>query len=121
MEIVPFVSGNGLLALALCVRHQPADAVKRPLVPRARLDLNTVSCADALHDFRFTVAEIRRIVCSLRLPDVVVTSERDRCLADEAMSMLLMRLVFPARLSLLRKTFGRSEPACCRIILHIGK
>lgn len=111
---------SSVLLRILRYRAEHPAGIERPLVPNTRLNLNEVRDADALHDFRFVVADIRRIAAALRLPDAIITDARDRCQVADAVAMLLMRLVYPCRLSLLRKTFGRSEPSCCRIVLHTG-
>ena len=97
------------------------ESVERPTIPSARIDLSSMADIDASIDFRFTVSQLELIITSLKMPDILITDHRDKCLNLEALAMLLRRLVYPNRLSEIRKQFGRSEPACCRIILHTGK
>jgi hypothetical protein len=96
------------------------ERVERPTIPDERVDFERMADADALVDFRFTVSQLKHITAALRVPDVLTTKSRDRALGIEALAMLLRRLVYPNRLSDIRKQFGRSESACCRIILHTG-
>lgn len=109
-----------LLLLLAQRRSAQREPIEWPLIPSSRIDLDAMRDVDALRNFRFTVAHIRLILTALRLPEVIITRERDRSLDAKIVAMLLMRLCYPCRLSLLRTTFGRSEPGCCLIVLHTG-
>ncbi|ETV65061.1 hypothetical protein H257_18147 [Aphanomyces astaci] len=63
-------------------------------------------------DFRFDVAGIKRLGYLLGLPDVVITTQRYRVNRDEAMCIVLGRLVFPTRLHTMSRTlgFGNKSP-----------
>ena len=104
--------------LLLLLENGPS--IERPLIPDARIDIETISNANALADFRFTIDQLKYVTTMIGVPTCVKTSSRDRIMGLEAMAMLLRRLVYPNRLSELRKDFGRSEPACCRIVNHVG-
>ncbi|ETV96241.1 hypothetical protein H310_10425 [Aphanomyces invadans] len=116
-QIVPFVKSarqkkNFLLLCAL-------SYVDRPLYPDVRYNLSAVSDANALLEYRFDVAGIRRLAYLLGLPAVVITKRRYRVTRDEAMCVLLGRLAFPVRFHTMTKTFGRSRAALCEIFAHV--
>ncbi|ETV93088.1 hypothetical protein H310_12883, partial [Aphanomyces invadans] len=46
---------------------------------------------------RFDVAGVQALVCAFRLPDVIITSSRDRCSSTEALCITLYRMSFPRR------------------------
>ncbi|KAF0709186.1 hypothetical protein AaE_012948 [Aphanomyces astaci] len=93
--------------------------VERPLVPDIRFNLNRVPDANARLDFRFDVAGIKSLGYLLGLPAVVITTQRYRVNRDEAMCIVLGRLVFQTRLHTMSRTFGRSRPALCAIFNHV--
>ncbi|KAG3084313.1 hypothetical protein PI125_g19548 [Phytophthora idaei] len=51
----------------------------------------------------------------------MITKHRNCVHKTEALCILLHRLSYPKRLAGMRKTFGRSEGALSRIVLHMGK
>lgn len=103
VAITVVLSNTFFSVLLRILRHRAEHpiGIEQPLVPSTRLSLNEVRDADALHNFRFVVEDIRRIAAALRLSDVIITDARDRRQVADAVAMLLMRLVYPCRLSLL--------------------
>ncbi|ETV74141.1 hypothetical protein H257_11106 [Aphanomyces astaci] len=97
-----------LLRLLACV-------VERPIIPNVRFALQTITDADSRLKFRFDVAGVQRLVVALRMPEVVVISSRDRCLASEALCITLYRMSYPRRYYDMMATFGRSRESICRI------
>ncbi|XP_055345269.1 uncharacterized protein LOC129593104 [Paramacrobiotus metropolitanus] len=75
--------------------------------------------------FRFTMPEIEDLRKRLMIPDVVITTRRERASGVEALCILLRRLVYPSRWIDLRMFFGRSESSLCGIFMwvlnHIDK
>jgi hypothetical protein len=115
-----------LLAHAKSKRHRrflsaviAAQVVERPLIPDVRFDLNAMSDANAVLEFRFDVAGVQKLGFLLGVPAVVVTSSRNRVLRDEAMCILLSRMAFPTRFFDMSRTFGRSRSALCDVFLHV--
>ncbi|ETV83408.1 hypothetical protein H257_04141 [Aphanomyces astaci] len=96
-----------------------AQVVERPLIPDVRFDLNAMSDANALLEFRFDVAGVQQLGFLLGLPAVVITTARNRVLRDEAICILLSRMAFPTRLFDMARTFGRSRPVLCDVFLHV--
>ncbi|GMF58958.1 unnamed protein product [Phytophthora fragariaefolia] len=72
------------------------DGPERPLIPDVRLDLDTYGYAYAVKDFRFDVHGIRLLVHLCAMPDTVITEAGDRCLAEEALAVMLYRLSYPS-------------------------
>ncbi|GMF56407.1 unnamed protein product [Phytophthora fragariaefolia] len=93
------------------------DGPERPLIPDVRLDLDTYGYANAVKAFRFDVHGISLLVRLCGLPDTVITEAGDRCLAEEALAVMLHRLSYPRRLHDMMDKFGRSTPALSRIFL----
>eukprot|EP00644_Phytophthora_capsici_P002452 jgi/Phyca11/543127/estExt2_Genewise1Plus.C_PHYCAscaffold_110191 len=90
--------------------------VERPLIPDVRFEFGSYPDANALEDFRFTTAELKRLAETMNIPNVFITGAGDRLLGVEALAMLCYRLSYPGKLSRIRKQFGRSDSACSRII-----
>ncbi|GMF55368.1 unnamed protein product [Phytophthora fragariaefolia] len=74
------------------------DGPERPLIPDVRLDLDTYGYENAVKDFRFDVHGIRLLVRLCAMSDTVITEAGDRCLAEEALAVMLYRLSYPRRL-----------------------
>ncbi|ETV87425.1 hypothetical protein H257_01007 [Aphanomyces astaci] len=85
--------------------------VERPVIPDIRYNLNALSYANALLDFRFDVMGIKKLGYLLGLPAVVITTQRYCASLDEAMCILLGRLAFPTRFHTMTQTLGRSRAA----------
>lgn len=102
----------------LLIFHPAFQHIERSLVPALRFDPRTVPDDRFRRLFRFSKEEIPRLVDALRLPAVIITRERCRVNAEEALCILLRRLAFPSRLLDLRE-FGRSEAALSGIFLHL--
>ncbi|KAH9157384.1 hypothetical protein AeRB84_000748, partial [Aphanomyces euteiches] len=66
--------------------------IERPLVPDVRFDPTKMNDTDAELNFRFDLAGLHSLVVLLGLPDVFVTSARDRCCSLEALCILLNRM-----------------------------
>lgn len=91
--------------------------VERPMIPSSRLSLDDFTDADCKIAFRFDRQGVEKLCVLLRLPDVVVTPSRDKCLAIEALCLVLYRLAYPVRLATQIRVFGRSGPSMSRIFL----
>ncbi|OWZ06364.1 hypothetical protein PHMEG_00021393 [Phytophthora megakarya] len=98
---------------ALLLQYRPQH-IEWSLVPDICFD--TYTDANALEDFRFTCSKLRQMAGVINIPNVFITDAGDRFLGFEALAMLCYRLSYPGKLSRIRKQFGRSDPACCRII-----
>lgn len=83
-----------------------ANYVERPLIPDFRFDFATYSDANALEDFRFSCAELKRLTSVMNIPNVFITGSGDRVLGIEAFAMLCYRVSYPGKLSRIRKQFG---------------
>jgi nuclease HARBI1 len=91
--------------------------VEYPLIPQCRLSLDDFNDADCTLAFRFDRRGLESLAVHLRLPDVLITSKRDRCNTIEAVAIMLYRLAYPVRFATQIRVFGRSTPSMCRIFL----
>jgi nuclease HARBI1 len=118
------------LVACLVARHRRRQALlvhlvraatqpERPLVPEVRFRLRDVADANCILDFRFDRQGIQRLFVALRLPDVIITPQRDRVPGIEALCMVLFRLTFPKRFHDSMPKFGRSVSSQSRIFLHV--
>ena len=73
----------------------------------------------ALIKFRFIIGQLRRLADALRIPDIVITNQKDQTTAVEGLAMLSRRLAEPVRLSTMATEFGRSPSSLSRIINKI--
>jgi hypothetical protein len=104
----------------LLFTSSPALDQPRPYPTRTpRLHLNSLSDADCLIRFRFTLTEIERICTAMDLP-ALITVNRVRVSAVQGVAMLLRRLVWPARLVDLAVEFGLDVSSTGRIINHMA-
>ncbi|OQR88600.1 hypothetical protein ACHHYP_06726 [Achlya hypogyna] len=71
--------------------------------------------ADALLSFRFDVGGIIQLASLLRLPETIITSAGDRTSSEEALAIVLYRLVYPKRYYDMIVKFGRSRESLCHI------
>ncbi|ETV65063.1 hypothetical protein H257_18150 [Aphanomyces astaci] len=78
--------------------------VERPLIPDIRFNIDLMSDANAVLEFRFDVGGVQRVAFLLGLPAVVITPNRNRVVRDEAMCIVLSRLAFPTRFFDMSKT-----------------
>ncbi|KAE8885368.1 hypothetical protein PF002_g26854 [Phytophthora fragariae] len=108
-------------AMVLMLEALYRPLVERPVVPNIRFCITATTDVDAEFDFRFDVAGILQLVSLFELPEWVTTKHRDCVHKTEALFILLHRLSYPKRLADMHKTFGRSEGALSRIVLHMGK
>ncbi|KAF0708738.1 hypothetical protein AaE_013106 [Aphanomyces astaci] len=92
--------------------------VERPLIPLVSFDIN-MRDADAVLSFRFDVSGVLELTSLLGVPNVVITSSRDRVTGVEAMAILLKRLRYPITFYDMLSTFGRSREQLCRIFNHM--
>ncbi|ETV83757.1 hypothetical protein H257_04388 [Aphanomyces astaci] len=124
---MPITQTDGvmLLSMAKTVRQRQfvlallaTQHVERPLIPEVRFNLDAMTDANAVLDYRFDVVGIRKLGYYLGLPAVVVTENWSRALRDEAMCIVLGRMAFPTRLHGMSKTFGRSRSSICDVFLH---
>ena len=93
-----------------------------PIIPDIRVDLNIMSQLDCRAAFRFDQNEMKRIVCLLPFPDIIITQKRDRVHLLEAFAIFCRRLCYPNQWRELHKEFGRSTSAMSRIfgmMLHL--
>ncbi|KAE9173874.1 hypothetical protein PF005_g26091 [Phytophthora fragariae] len=106
-------------AMVLMLEALYRPLVERPVVPNIRFCITATTDVDAEFDFRFDVAGILQLVSLFELPEWVTTKHRDCVHKTEALFILLHRLSYPKRLADMHKTFGRSEGALSRIVLHM--
>lgn len=66
-------------------------------MPRERFILSSNSDDDAIVDFQFVLHAIRELTALLLIPNVVITSDRDRILGEEMLCLVLFRLAYPNR------------------------
>ncbi|ETV69519.1 hypothetical protein H257_14881 [Aphanomyces astaci] len=100
--------------------------VERPLIPVVSFEELTTGIkgrdmrdADAVLSFRFDVSGVLELTSLLGVPNVVITSSRDRVTGVEAMAILLKRLRYPITFYDMLSTFGRSREQLCRIFNHM--
>ncbi|ETV74137.1 hypothetical protein H257_11102 [Aphanomyces astaci] len=92
--------------------------VERPLIPDIRFDLN-MRDADELLSYRFDVRGVVELTDLLGIPNVVITSARDRVVGVEALAILLRRLRYPITYYNMVASFGRSREQICRIFNYM--
>ncbi|ETV71304.1 hypothetical protein H257_13435 [Aphanomyces astaci] len=92
--------------------------VERPLIPVVSFDIN-MRDADAVLSFRFDVSGVLELTSLLGVPNVVITSSRDRVTGVEDMAILLKRLRYPITFYDMLSTFGRSREQLRRIFNHM--
>ncbi|ETV89809.1 hypothetical protein H310_15355, partial [Aphanomyces invadans] len=93
--------------------------IEPPLIPDVRFVLDSYPDANALLDFRFDAAGIKRLGHLLGFPAVIVTPNESRVCRDEAMCILLSRMTFPRRFHDMARMFGRSRGRLCDIFLYM--
>lgn len=71
------------------------DWPERPFVPDVYFQLDKMTEADCLLDFRFELTSIKPQVVALWLSDIIIMSEHDRVTSVEAMCVLLYRIASP--------------------------
>ncbi|DBA00147.1 TPA: hypothetical protein N0F65_000470 [Lagenidium giganteum] len=64
---------------------------------------------------RFSIPELTQLAVALRLPEHIITSERDHVLSVQALALVCRRLAEPIRWSTLESEFRRSGPSLCRL------
>ncbi|ETM30708.1 hypothetical protein L914_21619 [Phytophthora nicotianae] len=99
------------LLLAVSTEH-----VERPLIPDARLDINTYPDVDALANFRFTCDELTRLAHLMDTPNMFISSAGGSTIGCRGPCNACYRLSYPGKLSRIRRQFGRSD---ARIITDI--
>ena len=82
-------------------------------------DLAALTDREVRHLFRFQREDLLRLRTALRIPDQVITAQRDRVSGNEAFCILLRRLAYPCRWLELRRLFGRTTGTLSRIFYHI--
>lgn len=92
-----------------------------PAPRQRRVCLSEISNENAQRWFRFDKADIGRLCVALRLPDRVITTYADNASGEEALCILLRRLVYPNRLFELEKMFRRKPCSISRIYNHMLK
>jgi nuclease HARBI1 len=103
-------------------KHSVFQHMDMPIIPDCRIDLNSLSQADCRAMFRFDQDEMKRVVCLLPFPEVIITDKRDKVHLLEAYAVFCRRLSYPNRWVDLHKEFGRSTSALSRIFnlfLHL--
>ncbi|KAG2761954.1 hypothetical protein PC129_g21647 [Phytophthora cactorum] len=105
------------MILAFAALYRPP--VERPVVPNIRFCLTAATDVDAELDFRFDVVGFLLLTFLLALPEWVITKYRDCVHKTEARCIILHPSATPKCLVDMRKTFGRSEGALSRIVLHM--
>ena len=85
-------------------------------IPDVKFDLDSYGPKEALAYFRFTCFELRRVCQALRIPSVIVSSEKDKCSGLEVLAMMCMSYAYPGRLLELVKRFGTSTSRISRLI-----
>ncbi|KAH9183905.1 hypothetical protein AeNC1_014118, partial [Aphanomyces euteiches] len=92
--------------------------MERPLIPEVQFDLN-MRDKDVEISFRFNVRGVVQLTYLLGIPNVVITSNRNRVLGVEAKCITLRRLRYPVTFYDMLSTFGRSRAQLCRIFNHM--
>lgn len=96
-----------------------ANEIEMFEVPTTKFDADAVCAKSFTHNFRFTRAQMDRIVLallSLGVPNVIKTSARDSCILFEALCMMCMKYAWPTRLGSMVEMFGASVSRMSRII-----
>ncbi|RHY88618.1 hypothetical protein DYB35_011573 [Aphanomyces astaci] len=92
--------------------------VERPLIPDVRFDFN-MRDVDAHMSFRFDVRGVLQLSSLLGVPNVVITTNRDRVVGVETIAILLRRLRYPITYYDMLSMFGRSREQLCRIFNYM--
>ena len=84
-----------------------------------KFDLDNWSDDECWVDFRFRKNELEKLLVVLRLPNEIITYNRLRVDAMEALCLMLIRLAYPCRYSDLVTKFARPVPMLSIIFNHI--
>lgn len=88
-------------------------------VPNVVFDPDSICPKTYTHEFRFTRAQLERIVralINLGVPPIIITRTRDKCSLFVALSMMCMKFAWPNRLGSMVRMFGTSMSRMSRII-----
>ncbi|RHY94524.1 hypothetical protein DYB35_013466, partial [Aphanomyces astaci] len=98
---------RSLLHFRLFALHRRrTEAAERLTIPDVLFSLTRYNDRECLEKFRFTKADILRLVDGFALPDRIVTPERTTCSNVEAVCIVLRRFAVPDRWSDLIDMFG---------------
>ena len=110
LELYGETEEEGLLPFILNrVAQSSKYTLEAPLVPTARLSLDSYTEAQCKALFRFQRHDIPRLAATLRIPAVVIAPNHSRPTQIEALCIMLRRLAYPCRWVDLRRVFGRSD------------
>jgi nuclease HARBI1 len=82
-------------------------------------NINLFTITESRSQFRFSAAEISRLIDVFGLPSTITTKEGLVCTAIEGLCVLLKRLAYPVRYGDMTNMFGRSPAAICCIFYHV--
>ena len=102
------------LAAAAAELRVPRAVPPRVALPSSLSDLEALSNFQSM--FRLSQAEFTAIHTALRLPEAIVSAERDSMDSELAL-LLVLGYLGGSRLASLARTFGRSEAACSRLCI----
>ena len=88
-------------------------------IPCVKFDPDAICSKTYTHEFRFTRAQLERIVVALvglGVPSIIRTRARDRCSLFVALAMMCMKFAWPTRLGSMVRMFGTSMSRMSRII-----
>lgn len=93
--------------------------IDMPIIPNARLDLNSISQSDCKKWYRFDQDELRKIIPLLPFPEYIIHPEGDKVHIIEAFCIVIRRMSSRATMRNFQKEFGRSEGSLCRIMMYM--
>lgn len=102
-----------MAAIAQAILKHSVDT--RIPVPAIRFSIASMTDVEARLLFRFTYAEIKRMIVCFQLPDIV-TAQNVRVSSLEAVCFLMRRLSYPCRLKVLTREFGRHHTVLSSLV-----
>jgi hypothetical protein len=88
-------------------------------IPEVAFDIQAFGDKECYGYFRFHADELRRLHAALGIPQVIVTSERDKCSGLEVLCMMCMNYAYPTRRFDMIAKFGSSLSRMSRLISHL--
>jgi hypothetical protein len=88
-------------------------------IPNVDFNLESFGDKEVYGYFRFSEGELRRLCTALQIPNVIVTSEGDKCVGLHVLCMMCMYYAYPTRRFEMIAKFGTSMSRMSRLISHL--
>jgi hypothetical protein len=88
-------------------------------IPNVQFNLETFGDKEVYGYFRHSESELRRLCAALQIPQVIVSSEGDKCQGLHVLCMMCMYYAYPTRRFEMIAKFGTSMSRMSRLISHL--